>query len=1343
MTIFDTGTDQDLLRERRHAHLPTPTRDRYVPLRAGVVNVWEYDDQQFWFTDGRLLLRGRNEAGKSKVLELLFPFVLDGDTTPKKLDPFDTANKSMWWNMIGFHPDRRSAIGYLWLEFGRLDDTGTADYQTVVVGVQATRAERKTNTWFALTPQRIDVDLDLAPGSVCRTQDSFAKALSVDARFETKASKHRANVAAHVFAMAPERYDNLLHLLRQLRKPKLADKLDPRKLSAVLTDALPPLDESRIEPLAVGFGFLDADIDALRHTEAAHRATGSFLDTYRLYARAQSRARAAEVTRTNTNFDNVTREERDNQRALTNARARTVELKGQAARLARELASASGSLQGLDLSAVESLRSLEKAAAADAKVVTNLDGEASRSRERADKARQEDDNCAAAQQGESEALSDALGVARRDGDRAGLERGWDDSDDLAAAARQLTEAVKGRRGLLDAVESAELRARDLQQAVTTAAQQVADSAARCEETADLLAAATRAEDELTAALAADVEAWAADGPGGTVVADGDAVVDELAEHHRRADVAARAIAARLAADTSTAAADAVTAAAIAAANADAEHRAAVDVLAAHDSAPADTPPPARPGVGAHRAGVPLWFAVDFASHLTSDEAATLEAGLDAAGLLDAAITASGLVSGEDDTVLVPTSDGAPPTRSLTEWLNPAEGSDEALVQAALASIGAGEASGVGCWVDLDGTWANGPLAGRWSKPTVDYIGAGARAAARARRRSELEAAIERTSRAATAAATEHDAAQAHQQQVAAWVQAFPAVAGWASARQQAADATTADNKAAAEHTAARKRHGAAKAEAQGALDEVELAVTAAGCRPEQVPAVRRLLDEARDAAKDLAGAAKEYARAAERAVRAQEAREQAEAEETDVEQRLHEAQLAAAASRGAYDTAVEHEGAEVEEILAEKDRLERAVDSLRGEAQRVDDELDIARETEIRAEEALKETEARRIRAGDEREAALAALADLVRTGHVGLTVALDTAREPADYMQVFAGRTLARQVTAAVPEGEATEDARSQATDRLVREFNVLRDEVGTDFDPHLDTSSGLFVASATLNGELIGVAELHHALGDDVEQRRAAIAAEERALIEQHLRDEVGNHLGDCLHAATTQVQQMNRILRKHPTNSGATVQLQWQVDSDAGPGVRDAIQALLTSPATRDEDASAALATFLAERVTLARRGDIDGADLAERLTAALDYRSWHDFKLRYKAGTTDAEMTARNVGSGSGGQQAKVSHLPLLAAAAGFYASSPSAPRLCFLDEAFAGIDGPNTADLLAVTVTLDLDMVMTNYDAWFCVPQVPGLAVYHLEKLPGTVGVAAIRYQWDGVRQVETDPWLEP
>ena len=36
---------------------------RWKPLRAGIFNIWEYDDQVFDFGDGRLVIRG-NQTGK-------------------------------------------------------------------------------------------------------------------------------------------------------------------------------------------------------------------------------------------------------------------------------------------------------------------------------------------------------------------------------------------------------------------------------------------------------------------------------------------------------------------------------------------------------------------------------------------------------------------------------------------------------------------------------------------------------------------------------------------------------------------------------------------------------------------------------------------------------------------------------------------------------------------------------------------------------------------------------------------------------------------------------------------------------------------------------------------------------------------------------------------------------------------------------------------------------------------------------------------------------------------------------------------------------------------------------
>jgi hypothetical protein len=56
---------------------PEPQRERWQPLCLGLVELFHYDSEEFWFRDSQLLLRGNNGAGKSKVLSLTLPFLFD------------------------------------------------------------------------------------------------------------------------------------------------------------------------------------------------------------------------------------------------------------------------------------------------------------------------------------------------------------------------------------------------------------------------------------------------------------------------------------------------------------------------------------------------------------------------------------------------------------------------------------------------------------------------------------------------------------------------------------------------------------------------------------------------------------------------------------------------------------------------------------------------------------------------------------------------------------------------------------------------------------------------------------------------------------------------------------------------------------------------------------------------------------------------------------------------------------------------------------------------------------------------------------------------------------------
>jgi hypothetical protein len=378
--------------------LPRPAPGRMHPLRAGILNVWEYDDQEFWFSDGRLILRGHNTAGKSKALELLFPFVLDGDTRPQRLDPFGSIAKTMYWNLLGFaeaagdnshlSSGRESAIGYCWAEFGCVDDGGAERYVTCIVGMRAVRSSgRRVDTWFAVTPARIGRDLDLAPAGLPLTADKLRAALPERSVSSTSARDHRAAVDHALFGLGQERYDALIHLLLQLRRPKLSEKLDISRLGEYLSGALPPLEHHRMERLATAFARLDEESSALERLDASARALHSFLDHYRTHARIQTRLRADDVRAANSQFDRVTEKARLEREKHDRATSLLGAIETGLDSLAADIVRINGQLAGLDLSKVHALEEVGKRAAAAARTATAMEQRAEQDRHIADRDR--------------------------------------------------------------------------------------------------------------------------------------------------------------------------------------------------------------------------------------------------------------------------------------------------------------------------------------------------------------------------------------------------------------------------------------------------------------------------------------------------------------------------------------------------------------------------------------------------------------------------------------------------------------------------------------------------------------------------------------------------------------------------------------------------------------------------------------------------------------------------------------------------------------------------------------------------------------------------------------------
>ena len=104
---------------------------RWQANKIGLINFWYYDEQEFPFVKGRILLRGSNGSGKSVTMQSVVPLLLDGNMSPERLDPFGSRDRKMSSYLLEENDGREERTGYLYLEFKRKD---SETYLTIVWG---------------------------------------------------------------------------------------------------------------------------------------------------------------------------------------------------------------------------------------------------------------------------------------------------------------------------------------------------------------------------------------------------------------------------------------------------------------------------------------------------------------------------------------------------------------------------------------------------------------------------------------------------------------------------------------------------------------------------------------------------------------------------------------------------------------------------------------------------------------------------------------------------------------------------------------------------------------------------------------------------------------------------------------------------------------------------------------------------------------------------------------------------------------------------------------------------------------------------------------------------------
>lgn len=1361
---------------------------RFIPTRAGIVNLWDYRDQEFCFADGRLVLRGPNGSGKTKALEVLFPFVLDGRIEPRRLNPFAGEERTMKSNLLYRKQD--SAYSYVWMEFAR-GHMPDPEVVTVGIGMRATRSSDKVTRWYFVADGRVGVDFSLiGPDDRPFTRKQLAEQIGTDAIVDRPVD-YRAAIDARMFGLGVQRYDQLINLILTLRRPQLAKNLDPRGLSQALTDGLRPLDDQLILDAARSFSDMEEVGRTLEGLVAADSATRAFVGVYRKYLAVQAKS---DVDQVRSRLDTVThgstalfaaaalRQRRDTERTAAEYRAEEADRAYEQGLTDRETLQRS--------SAYEGKQQLDDLADA----VRRLETSAAVHRDKSTKAQQAADQRADEYERATTAVTTAAAALTRGEDelRAAAEEAGITWASLPEQARteQLVTTVRSHAEERDADVRAVrhvLTVADTAAAERTRAERDLERANRHRDTATAGLAEAEAGVELARSdIAATLRIWwdnhrelhspvaglfdaldtalaaagADDAPTlAQVYAEhAESFTEELRDRRRRARAAAEQ--ARECAATLRA-----------------EHR----VIAAEQD---DAPPPApgRAGPSADRCGAPLWQLVRFADDIDSDHAAGIEAALHAAGLLDARVCADDPGPHDDsDTLLIPLPISARPSGpTLAQVLvieegvgdgdtqhSPIAGVSRTRLGEILASIAlrdnrVGDALDDLVAVAGDGTFHHGVQLGHHHKPQAEFIGATARTRRRERRLAELADDIAATEQSERSAEQDADDASAQLSRLSAAARELPR-----------ATAVTAAQRAVSEAAGVLRSHTEAAARAEQDLDQAIAAFTAADKKVRGVAAARNAPRE--PAELDALAAAvrhfentgtallrlrgdqqRETERSREAGDRLTESRDLAEAfaEEAEAARIGYEEQLRK------LDTLRDALGADAADIDRDLERARERIDAARAEQRSARKSASEAIEAVGSAEGAYRAAHEALGTALTELLADVKQLAPYARPDLLALLGAptdsrwpsspaawstadqllyriesdgpqAETAVLPGEVTTLFDNLAAA---TASVRAGEAARKSTRSAVTSALQEFDAALAAARQDYRLQWDAADGLTVVQVHDDDGVAALADFAERIAAARADQELLLTDSERRILEDALLTGLAQQIHERTCDARDLIARMGTEMKQRRMSSGNTIGVHWVLADNLPESARAVCKLLDRAAADLGPDELATVRAHFAAEIRAARAAHPERS-YPEILATTLDYRTWRvfSFTLVTADGSEDRLTVARHSAL-SGGEQSVSLHLPLFAAAHVMLDSAdPQAPRLLALDEAFAGVDDNGRSELLGLSVDFDLDLFMTGYDLWITYDHVPACAHYDLAHSAAENTVSATLLVWDSAQ----------
>lgn len=1346
--------------------------DRWKMNRIGFVNFWLYDEEDFEFVDGKLLLRGQNGSGKSITTQSFIPFVLDGDRTPSRLDPFGSSDRRMEYYFLG-EEGKDEATGYLFLEFRKGD---TEEYRTIGIGQRAKRGKPMDFWGFViLDGRRIGYDLwlykEVGTSKIPLDKREMKVVTGEENFFTDSQSEYKKHVNQYIFGFRKaEQYEQYIRLLVKVRAPKLSKEFKPTKVYEILNDSLQTLTDEDLRAMVDAMEKMDEIQDSLEMLNRAFadikviRTEYTRYNQYMLAKKAQAYLQKKQVVEEAQR--KLDRQKLEIQQTETACHEKEERLKELEERKTLAETERNGlldmDLEGIDRK-LEEARTQKEAAVKDEqhweeriqdykekiwqgeqklKVLEDLLEqkeqelqEAKEELEEQQEVLQWDQHSRAVQILEREEHSHSEEIVKS---LNAVKKLLEECRKAIAQYGELARLYDEAAGRLEQLGKEKIRK---EQDLQTAQEQVVNSidqwitdVFQLEKTS----AVWKPEREILKAAEQKAREYQS-------VEDAGAIQELLRMDYERqrqnlldqknGKENERKLQLELLKKTKEELTGVLN---------QAELEPERD-----ESARASRMALKQMGITA----VPFYKTVEFSESLDASSCAVLEAQLQKAGILDALV-----VSDEDrnrirtqcpqflDTVLSMEKAGDSKFDGLTvsEDLKPEL---RTAVQKILGNIYQNEKPSAGICLEKDGWFRHGILLGRADKAgEAEFIGILARKKRKEQKINELEAVIRQQTECVNRLELEVSRLQEELAELQREYQNLPGFTRINAALKEEKECSFALQQVTSEYRTAESQEQKLAQEKNRQYQDV-----LQKCKPFPYGRTEHAYAEA-------ACAAEEYIRIW------QEIRQHLLVIENtrtncttqkDVVEQAEEHMDEAFAEKNKYRTKVKQFDIQIrqyEEYLSRPDIAEKAkrLKGLREELGKINDECSsLNREVAVlkdrwnrllELEPAQREELQKEIifetllRSYFEEELSLKlvmeregkTLFDCAKAA-VGMIREGDKNREPAELFQSLY-QTYQRHNSSLTSYGTSIENC-FEADDSMTGDSSALRSRVRI---------------VSTWNGKKVYLEEFYKILKAAIDETELLIQKKDRELFEDILSQTISQQLTDRIAESRRWVADMSRLMREMDTSMGLSFSLDWKprkAENDAELDTAQLEEILLRDRALLTMDDIEKVASHFRSKIRMEKQkleednGVINYMDLVRD---ALDYRKWFEFHMFFRRGEEQKKLlTNAAFNRFSGGEKAMAMYVPLFAAVNAQYkkAENKDHPRMIALDEAFAGVDDKNISSMFELVEKLDFDYIMNSQALWGCFETVKGLRIAELLRPQNSKAVSVIRYTWNGRERI--------